>query len=314
MSPGESVQEKVGRQSDQTAPSDTNIVSNSVIDDVESQMRKALAQMGESPRHRQDSDRMESPSRLGLGDRFGGGLHRRRFVQDGDVPVTVVRRDQQHESLGHRPPPGTPAALPTSSRLQRTEAALAAETAMREKAERALSETQAVVRDLQTKIGHAELAKNEAIDALRREREAGASLRTDHEDWESRLQEAEDRATEAEEQAQAYLDQLDEERRLRKAAEKALRLAEDGREKAEQLVRSLSSRAEVAVPVPVASSAPPAAPVTVAVAAARKPKVSINDALASASVRRHRAAQEVAAEPEPVKWWLNTAATAAKRR
>ena len=48
---------------------------------------------------------------------------------------------------------------PTTSRLQRTEAALAAETIAREKAERSLSETQSVVRDLQTKIGHAELAK-----------------------------------------------------------------------------------------------------------------------------------------------------------
>ena len=129
---------------------------------------------------------MDQPSRLG--ERFNGGLHRRRFVQDGDIPVTVLRRDQGHEAPVHRG--AAPAAAPTSSRLQRTEAALAAETAAREKAERSLAEAQSVVRDLQTKIGHAELAKNEAIETLRREREAWSQLRTESEAWETRLQDA----------------------------------------------------------------------------------------------------------------------------
>ncbi len=108
-------------------------------------------------------------------DRFNGGLHRRRFVQDGDVPVTVLRREPGHEAPVHRAV-ATPVAAPSSSRLQRTEAALAAETARREKAERALADLQAVLRDLQTKIGHAELTKTEAMAALKAERELGWRL------------------------------------------------------------------------------------------------------------------------------------------
>ncbi len=184
-------------------------------------------------------ERMDQPSRIG--DRFNGGLHRRRFVQDGDIPVTVLRRDQGHEAPAHR---GIPApAAPTSSRLQRTEAALAAETAAREKAERSLAETQSVVRDLQTKIGHAELAKNEAIEALRQERETLAHLRSEGEVWEDRLQEALEQARAAEHGAQVCQEQLADEQHARKAAEKALRVAESARESAEQLVQRLSEEA-----------------------------------------------------------------------
>ncbi len=101
------------------------------IDEAESQMRKALGLLGEGQRHRPEAERSEPTHRMA--DRFNSGLHRRRFVQDGDIPVTVLRRDQGHEAPAHRGAPS--AALPTSSRLQRTEAALAAETAAREKAE-----------------------------------------------------------------------------------------------------------------------------------------------------------------------------------
>ncbi len=64
--------------------------------EAESQMRKALGLLGESSRHRPDPERMEQPVIRGP-DRFNGGLHRRRFVQDGDIPVTVLRREPGHE-------------------------------------------------------------------------------------------------------------------------------------------------------------------------------------------------------------------------
>ena len=125
-------------------------------------MRRALGLLGDAPRHRADADRPEQTGRTGGG--FNGGLHRRRFVQDGDIPVTVLRRDPGLDAPANRIAP--PVSVPSSSRLQRTEAALAAETAARDKAERALNEAYGVVKDLQTKIGHAELAKNEALELV----------------------------------------------------------------------------------------------------------------------------------------------------
>jgi hypothetical protein len=260
------------------------------IDEAESQMRKALGLLGDGPRHRSDPDRTEQPNRMG--DRFNGGLHRRRFVQDGDIPVTVLRRDQGHELPAHR---GAPAATaPTSSRLQRVEAALASESAARERIERSLAETQAVAHDLQTKIGHAELAKIEALDALRREREAGSQLRADAHAWEAKLQEVFSQLRAAEQVTALCQEQLADERQGRRTAEKALRTAETAREAAEQLVRTLSEEAP-------RRSEPP-----------RRPRVE-PEVAAPLLPRRQRVPELPAVEPEPVKWWL-TAKPAAKRR
>jgi hypothetical protein len=264
-------------------------------DEAESQMRKALGLLGEPHRQRPEAERGEPPVRLN--DRFSGGLHRRRFVQDGDIPVTVLRRDQGYEVPAHRGVAAPQA--PTSSRLQRTEAALAAETAAREKAERSLSETQSVVRDLQTKIGHAELAKNEAIEALLREREAMAELRAEGEAREERLHEAQEQAHAAERNALAYQEQLTDERQARKAVEKALRGAETAREAAEQLIRALSEEA----PAVRRQAAEPA----------RRMRVVAEPEVVAAPVRRGRAPEAPVAEPEPVKWWLNTKSAGKKR-
>jgi hypothetical protein len=263
-------------------------------DDAESQMRKALGLLGESPRHRSESERMEQPARMG--DRFNGGLHRRRFVQDGDVPVTVLRRDQGHEVPAHR---GVVApTAPTSSRLQRTEAALAAETAARDRAERSLAETQTVVRDLQTKIGHAELAKNEAIEALNRERETLGQLRAEAETRQEQLQEALEQVRTAERNANLGQEQLAEERNARRIAERALRGAEAARDSAEQLVRALSED----------TRAPRRAAET-----AHQVQIGSQPEVVGLSARRGRQSEAAMAEPEPVKWWLNTK-PAGKRR
>jgi len=283
---GENQQERPNRAADSVAGGDI-----APIDEAESQMRKALGLLGEGPRHRPEPERSEPPHRLG--DRFNGGLHRRRFVQDGDIPVTVLRRDQNHDLPAHR---GAPAAVPpTSSRLQRTEAALAAETAARERAERSLAEVQALVHDLQTKIGHAELAKNEAVDALRREREAAGQLRADLHDRESRLQDALAQARAAEQAAASSEDELAEERQAHKATEKALHVAEAAREEAERLVRAFSEE-----------TAAPHRP---------EPKrhTHAEPEVVASSHRRARAVKVPAIEPEPVKWWLNPK-PAAKRR
>jgi hypothetical protein len=256
-------------------------------------MRKALGLLGEGQRHRPESERSEPIHRMG--DRFGGGLHRRRFVQDGDIPVTVLRRDQGHELPAHRGAPTS--APPSSSRLQRTEAALAAETAAREKAERTLADVQALAHDLQTKIGHAELAKNEAVDALRRERDVSGQLRTEMHGLREELEQALAQSHASEQASVSWQDQLADERHARKSLEKALRTAEAARDEAERLVRALSEEA----PAPAPRRPEPT----------RRPHVEPE--VAAAPTRRSRVAEQPAVEPEPVKWWLNPK-PAAKRR
>jgi hypothetical protein len=263
-------------------------------------MRRALGLLGDAPRHRADADRPEPGSRSG--GPFNGGLHRRRFVQDGDIPVTVVRRDPGLDLPANRV--AAPVSVPSSSRLQRTEAALAAETAARDKAERALSEAYAVVRDLQTKIGHAELARNEALESLRREREAAALLRAEADGREARAREAEDRAQAAEDTANEYHDQLVSERHARKMAEKALRSAEAAREEAEQLVRTLSEEAPKASRTFARASAEPPDFEPKRAEPPRRGRPVAEPEVAATAARHQNQAD--ASEPEPVKWWLNT--------
>ena len=319
---GETQQDRINRPIDMNRAIDNRPIDPGAgtdggpIDEAESQMRKALGLLGEGQRHRSDPDRIDQPSRLG--DRFNGGLHRRRFVQDGDIPVTVLRREQGHEAPVHRG--AAPVNSPSSSRLQRTEAALAAETSAREKAERSLAETQALARDLQTKIGHAELAKNEAIEALRQEREAGAQFRSDLGQWEERLNEALAKVDHAERSRESLQTQVDEERRARGLAEKAMQAAVAARASAERLARALTEEkmmAEASRPVAETARGDAKArsqrpePIRKAPVAAEKPRAKPE--VVSVNARRQQPAAVTAAEPEPVKWWLN-AKPVTKRR
>ncbi len=251
------------------------------MDDAEQQMRRALGLYGDSPRPRPEGERPE-PAQRGGG--FMQGVHRRRFVQDGEVPVTVVRRDAPDAAHA-----GAGAASPTSSRLQRVEATLAAESAGRERAERALNEAQAAVQALQTKIGHNDLAKNEAV-ARRAKRHLRGSRfiarRSGRVVSEPRLSEAEAACSEqAEEDLRAVRTELTEERRARKLAERLLR--ETTEEAALMATRDAGPAAEQPEPV----ERPPA----------RRGRPPIVRA-------------EPEDESEPVKWWLLPAKTAAKRR
>jgi hypothetical protein len=281
-------------QNDRVGPPD----DNNRIDEAESQMRKALGLLGEAPRHRPEQPERQEPQVRSGGaiSAFGGGLHRRRFVQDGDVPVTVLRRDGGHEPVPHRGAGG--AVAPTSNRLQRTEAQLTTETAAREKAERALQETQALVRDLQTKIGHAELAKTEALEAQRREREAAAQIRTENDSLRQAMVALREEVDQTAKTLDSTLKSLDEERRARKAAESAQNIAEEALEDAERLIRTLSSEVD--------AEAEPAAP-------AKAKKLSDLKTPKVATVTEKGGSRRGAAEPEPVKWWLNSAPPAKRR-
>ena len=121
------------------------------LETAEARMRRALGDLENQGSGRgHDATRPRPDNRPT--DRHSGERPRARFVQDGDVPVTVLNRTRPHEAEG---------ANGGSNRLSVAEAALASERTMRLRAERAVAEAQAAVHDLQTKLGHAELARQE---------------------------------------------------------------------------------------------------------------------------------------------------------
>lgn len=292
--PTESLPGKMTLTAEPAASADNNPIS-----DVEAQMRRALGLYG-GMRPRMDNDRGEQPGRMT--DRFGSqggnhgntmggnqGVHRRRFVQDGEIPVTIVRRD-----------PVADASAPQSSRLQRTEAALAAETSARDRAERALHDAQAQIAALQTKIGHAELARVEAVDIARHEKEAAAQLREFSEGFEEQLQAMQDRIDAAEQSKRYAQDTLHEERAARKAAERALRDMTDRAERTEAALQRIDQHGDVdRDDHPVAMRPRPIAAV--------RPTDSATPARRGRPPGSKSAVKPVAQpadEAEPVKWWL----------
>jgi hypothetical protein len=153
---------------------------------AEARMRRALGLDGEQLRSRPPQDRADGPLRQV--ERFSSPGHKRRFVHDGEVPVTLVHglvsgRREQSDGNGAR---NGANAQPTN-RLEVAEAALAAEIATRERVERGLVEAQATVHDLQTKLGHADLARQEAVETLRRERESTAAVRASLQELEAQV-------------------------------------------------------------------------------------------------------------------------------
>jgi hypothetical protein len=136
---------------------------NETLDDArlratEAQMRHALGLDGQTQAPRADEQSTSSgpaPDRL--------TLHRppRRFVKDGEVPVTVVRRT-------HAPEATVGVAPATSNQLETARQTIRSQAAAAERAERALAEAQATIRDLRTKLAHERMAKEEAFATLQR--------------------------------------------------------------------------------------------------------------------------------------------------
>ena len=143
------------------------------LDDVrlraaEAQMRHALGLDGQTQAPRAE----EQPPPSGPGpDRLT--LHRplRRFVKDGEVPVTLVRRTHPSEAASS-------AAPAAANQLEAARQTIRSQAVATERAERALNEALATVRDLRTKLAHERMAKDEAFQTVRRleaERDAGAT-------------------------------------------------------------------------------------------------------------------------------------------
>ncbi len=182
-------------------------------------MRRALgladAHGGPPGRPFPEQQRPNAPVRLA--DRPVGDRPRQRFVKDGDVPVTLVSRHpvtlaSRHPVTlvsRHRP---HEADAPVAPSIGVAETTVASERAAREKAERSLGEALAMVHDLQTKHGHAELAHREASEAAQ----------AAHERREARLN-----------------DELAAERAARAAAEAALQEVAVARERAERDLQAI---------------------------------------------------------------------------
>jgi hypothetical protein len=124
----------------------TDDSSDAQLSATELQMRHAL---GLDRDARPVSQSTHSPN-------SSNGLHQRRhFARDGDVPVTMVHSD-------------------SGSRFQQLDAArqaLRQQTAAREEAERALADARNTIHDLETKLGHERLAKDELTQQTDAERQ-----------------------------------------------------------------------------------------------------------------------------------------------
>jgi hypothetical protein len=269
------------------------------VDEAEAAMRRALGLLGGSPRQRHQPERAEAPARLP--ERFGAsGLHRRRFVQDGDVPVTVLRREPGQDATASRT--GSAIAVPTTSRLQQLETALANETAGRAQAERALANAQVALHDLQTKIGHADLARNEGEVALRHERDIIAGLREELEAVRVDAEVACLRAVEAERRVADHEAVIAEERQARRLLQQSLQAAKAAGDEAERRLQTFS--ATVSEPVAQASHADEAM---------SAPKISPIKKRGRQAIVHQPTLPQIEAEPEPVKWWLTQPRAATRR-
>jgi hypothetical protein len=238
-------------------PDPSPVMDNSEPANTELEMRRALGLDGDSPGAHRPAQ-LTRPAERHMPDG-----QKRRFVQDGEVPVFVIqgRRGQG----GHQAEPRLATNASPVNRLDVAENALRTEREARERAERILAEVQSTVHDLQTALGHAVLARDEARAAAQQ-----AQLEK--------------------QQAEAVLAG---EREALEQAEAASRQAAVRLEVVEQNLRELKSerrserRADAVKPSRSVAEAPVAAP------AARKP------AAAKAAAPRKREP-----EPKPVKWWI----------
>ncbi len=147
---------------------------NETLDDVrlraaEAQMRHALGLDGQAQAPR--GDEQQPPPQGPTPDRLT--LHRppRRFVKDGEVPVTVVRRTHPGEVAANIAPAA-------SNQLEAARQTIRSQAVATERAERALNDAQATIRDLRTKLAHERMAREEAFQTVRRleaERDAAAT-------------------------------------------------------------------------------------------------------------------------------------------
>lgn len=137
-------------------------------EETEAQMRRALGLDGRPQAYR--GNERPSTAAVPTQDRFQTHRPPRRFVQDGEVPVVVIRRDHQPDNTADG------AHGPSVNQLDIARNAIRTQSAARERAERALADAQTTIRDLQTKLAHERMAKDEAIRRIDTERLAAQQV------------------------------------------------------------------------------------------------------------------------------------------
>jgi len=136
----------------------TETIDDARLRATEAQMRHALGLDGQ-PQAPHPTDHAPAPAQMT--DRLS--LHRppRRFVRDGEVQVTTVRRSHPVEVASGL---GTSA----HSQLESARQTIRSQAIAVERAERALADAQTGIRDLRTKLAHERMAKEEVLQQLRR--------------------------------------------------------------------------------------------------------------------------------------------------
>lgn len=169
------------------------------------------------------------------------------------MPITILNRQANRE-------PGSLAASPE---------ALAAERRGREQAERLLQEALATIQVLQTRQGHAELARQERVDAIQAAQAKAKTRYADYQEREAKLN-----------------DELAAERRAHAATTAALQTAINACQDAkEQLQAALSQKPDRALV-----------------------ERAIEDGTMDAAKATPKPASTPRArKPQPVKWWIKTA-------
>ncbi len=132
-----------------------------------------LGSRRDAPTPRQQSEPQRQSGHRASGDRSTSQGHRHRFVQDGEVPVVMV----SNSPGGQQPALRASETRAQAGRAAATAADIGAERAARDRAERLLQQAQTHIRDLETKLAHAELARTEAVAAVKHEKAALATLR-----------------------------------------------------------------------------------------------------------------------------------------
>ena len=120
-------------------------------------MRRALG-LHNDTRPRSTSDHQTTST-------SGSHPQRRRFIRDGEVPVTVVNRDHRLDDNSG------------ANQLDAARQAIRSQATAREHAERLLAEAQTTVRTLQTTLAHERLAKDEVIQRAEADRQALQGVR-----------------------------------------------------------------------------------------------------------------------------------------
>ena len=189
---------------------------------TEEQMRRALGlRQGSSPSG-QVSSNAHHPQR-------------RQFVRDGDVPVEVLHGPDNSSRV---------------NQLAATRDALQAQTTAREEAERLLAEARHAIHDLQTKLGHERLARDEAVQRVEAaKRDAEQKLAAV---WQELEAERSLSTTLARERDQTILG--------RQAAEDRLRQAKDARTVGGRAKAVAQAEPPPAAPLPRRRGRPPKVP------------------------------------------------------